>query len=58
MAAASRVVGTTFNAVNVNVYDDDDSALARHRYMLIDRYLACGGVDNCLTQGKTIISVI
>lgn len=33
MASASRVAGTTFNAVNVNVYDDDNSALARHRYV-------------------------
>jgi hypothetical protein len=33
MASASRVAGTAFNAVNVNVYDDDNSALARHRYV-------------------------
>lgn len=35
MASASRVAGTNFNAVNVNVYDDDNSALARHRYVFI-----------------------
>eukprot|EP01043_Picozoa_sp_COSAG02_P013792 COSAG02_NODE_558_length_20348_cov_6.479431_4_plen_100_part_00 len=66
MTSASRVAGTTFNAVNVNVYDDGNSALARHRYvfcsgaappddMLIQRFFAHAQNRQCVCTGEPML---